>query len=47
MDYKYGDDVVRPMYVTESGDVRCDRCGPNHDEYGEYEEDYYPGPWDE
>ena len=26
-DVKHGDDIMRPAYVTASGDLYCDRCG--------------------
>ena len=26
-----GDDVIRPAYVTASGDLFCDRCGSRYD----------------
>lgn len=26
-DVENGDDVIRPAYVTEDGDVFCDQCG--------------------
>ena len=41
-DTETGDDVIRPAYVTASGDLYCDRCGAEHDraeekEYDEFE----------
>jgi hypothetical protein len=30
-DVTEGDDIVRPAYVTASGDLYCDRCGKQHD----------------
>lgn len=44
-----GDDIVRPGYVTASGDVFCRRCGREYDEEEErrYEDDasdYYEPP---
>lgn len=43
-DTKHGDDIMRPAYVTESGDLYCDRCGKDHDR-AEEEECYEP--WEE
>jgi len=45
-----GDDIVRPGYVTASGDVFCQRCGREYDEEKErlkdeeYGYDGYPDP---
>lgn len=36
-DVKSGDDLFRPAYVTEDGDLFCDRCGPAHDEDDHYD----------
>lgn len=36
-DVKHGDDILRPAYVTESGDLFCDRCGPAYDEEERYD----------
>ena len=33
-----GDDIIRPAYVTLSGDLYCDRCGSAHDRAEEEEE---------
>lgn len=46
-----GDDIVRPGYVTASGDVFCSRCGREYDEeeersYEEDADDYYEPPED-
>ena len=30
-DVEVGDDVLRPAYVTSSGDLFCDRCGSRYD----------------
>jgi len=30
-DVETGDDILRPAYVTASGDLFCDRCGPEID----------------
>lgn len=30
-DVECGDDVIRPAYVTSSGDLFCDRCGSRMD----------------
>jgi hypothetical protein len=43
-DTKLGDDIMRPAYVTSSGDLYCDRCGREHDraeeeEYADFTED--------
>ncbi len=40
-DTKSGDDIIRPAYVTSSGDLYCDRCGSRHDraEEEEYDDD--------
>ena len=44
-DVKVGDDVLRPAYVTSSGDLFCDRCGSRYDaeeeRMAEEEADYY------
>ena len=43
-----GDDIVRPGYVTASGDVFCRRCGRAYDEeeerLAEEDADWYPDP---
>jgi hypothetical protein len=41
-----GDDIIRPGYVTASGDVYCSRCGREYDEEEDRqaEEDYYEPP---
>ena len=36
-DIETGDDVLRPAYVTESGDLFCDRCGRKYDRHAERE----------
>jgi hypothetical protein len=45
-----GDDIVRPGYVTASGDVFCSRCGREYDEeeerLAEEDVDYWPDPQD-
>ena len=41
-DVKGGDDVMRGAYVTESGDLFCNRCGPRYDRDAE-EDDYDEG----
>ena len=38
-DVDSGDDVIRPAYVTSSGDLFCDPCGRKHDEPEEAELD--------
>jgi len=44
-DVEVGDDVLRPAYVTSSGDLFCDRCGSRYDaeeeRMAEEEADYY------
>jgi len=44
-DVEVGDDVLRPAYVTSSGDLFCDRCGSRYDAEEEWmaeeEADYY------
>ena len=40
-DIEDGDDILRPAYVTASGDLFCDRCGP---EYDREEDDYGDDP---
>ena len=43
-----GDDIIRPGYVTASGDVFCSRCGREYDEEEERQnEDYYEPPYDQ
>ena len=42
-DIKGGDDLIRPAYITESGDLFCDRCGPQYDE----DDVYVDEPWEE
>ena len=34
-----GDDVIRPAYVTTSGDLFCSRCGRKHDQAEEEDEE--------
>ncbi len=41
-DCERGDDVLRPAYVTASGDLYCDRCGSRYDAEEEAE-DYDDG----
>lgn len=36
-DCRNGDDIIRPPWVTASGDLYCDRCGMAHDEAEEDE----------
>lgn len=38
-DVESGDDVIRSAYITESGDLFCDLCGPQYDQADE--EDFY------
>jgi hypothetical protein len=49
-DCKNGDDIIRPAYVTASGDLFCDLCGRQYDEEDERladeEADYWPDPQD-
>lgn len=49
-DVKHGDDVIRPAYVTASGDLFCDLCGSRYDrEEEKMDEDeacYFPDPFE-
>jgi hypothetical protein len=38
-DTKFGDDIMRPAFVTSSGDLYCDRCGKEHERAEEEEHD--------
>ncbi len=41
-DAKNGDDILRPAYITNSGELFCARCGTEYDCEDELvEEDYY------
>lgn len=48
-DVQSADDVIRPAYVTASGDLFCNRCGTRYDREEERmadeEADYYPDPY--
>lgn len=43
-DYEgHGDSVMASAYVTMSGDLFCNRCGPEYDEIETHEDDgFYP-----
>ena len=43
-DVEIGDDILRPAYVTASGDLYCDECGQKHDQEDERDDlgDIYP-----
>ncbi len=43
-DVNAGDDIIRPAWVTSSGDLFCDRCGSVHDRA---EEEEFDEPWEE
>lgn len=43
-DIEFGDDVMKPAYVTESGDLFCNRCGS---EYDRHDEEVENGEWDD
>jgi hypothetical protein len=49
-DIESGDDVIRPAYVTASGDLFCDLHGRRHDQAAEQEAEeeagYYPDPYE-
>ncbi len=38
-DVKNGDDILRPAFVTSSGDVFCDRCGRQQEREDQEEEE--------
>jgi hypothetical protein len=40
-DCQNGDDVMRPAFVTSSGDLYCDRCGSQHERADEEWDDCY------
>lgn len=37
-DVKNGDDIIRPAFVTSSGDLYCDWCGRKHEAAEEADE---------
>lgn len=45
-DVKQGDDILRPAYVTSSGDLYCDRCGMKNDEDDDYDPEMDFGDFD-
>jgi uncharacterized protein with PIN domain len=45
-DEKGGDDVIRQAYVTEGGDLYCDRCGRKYDR-AEQEAEEAEGYWND
>jgi hypothetical protein len=45
-DQKVGDDIIRPAFVTSSGDLFCDWCGREH-EQAEAEDEYFYEPWED
>ncbi|OGC94106.1 MAG: hypothetical protein A2W25_12035 [candidate division Zixibacteria bacterium RBG_16_53_22] len=46
-DVRMGDDIIRPAYVTSSGDLFCDWCGAGYDRREEAEADEGLGMWEE
>lgn len=40
-DVEVGDDVIRPAYVTEAGDLFCNICGKEFDNEDEDSEEFW------